>query len=356
MRAYALLLLTAACAGGAESGASAGASAPTILAADSVVLEENDSVYLGHPAFLAVLSDGGYLVTDGMQSRVHHFDARGRQVGIIGRKGKGPGEFTSPFAAIERADGSFAIADDELNRISVFGPTHELLFDISSQVTVRDAAVISSDIWLGGHNAAEETGLTRWSADSVLRSSLPIPDTYRAVPSLLGIHHAVMVDAWSDSLLVAFSGTNEFMVAGADGEPVARVSIPAARRKGVTQEALQKMANPATPFPEMFSAISSLFDLHRRSDGSIMTVHFDQALDGQAIESQVFVSLVSADRKRACVDAELELAGDIQPTIAFRGDTLLVLEQLTQELPVTTVIRKFLVEDDGCDWLPIKES
>ena len=61
-------------------------------------------------------------------------------------------------------------------------------------------------------------------------------------------------------------------------------------------------------------------------------------------------------RNAGGVDAELELAGDIQPTIAFRGDTLLVLEQLTQELPVTTVIRKFLVEDDGCDWLPIKES
>ncbi len=356
MRSLGLLLLTAACAGGAESSRSGDSSSPTILVADSVVLEEDDSLYLGHPAYLATLADGGYLITDRMQSRVHQFDARGRRVGVIGRKGRGPGEFISPFLAVERSDGSLAIVDDELKRISVFGPTHELMFDVPSAVTIRDAALIGADIWFGGHNGAEETGLTRFSEDSVLRSSLPVPDTYRAVPSLLGIHHAVMVDAWADSLLVAFSGTNEFMVTGADGVPVAEVTVPAARRKGVTREALQAMANPATPFPEMFSAISSLFDLHRRSDGSIVTVHFDQILDGQAIESQVFVSLVSADRSSACVDGQVDLTGDIQPVISFRGDTLLVLEQLTQQQPVVSVIRKFLVEDDDCSWQPIKED
>ena len=37
---------------------------------------------------------------------------------------------------------------------------------------------------------------------------MPIPDTYRAIPPLAGIHHAVQLDAWGDSLLVAFSFQN----------------------------------------------------------------------------------------------------------------------------------------------------
>lgn len=342
--------------GGRSLGSSDGSSPPTVVFLDSVLLEENDSLYIGDPDYLLPLSDGGYLVTDGMQARLLHFDASGRRIGVIGQKGKGPGEFTSPLTTIERQDGSLAVADANLDRITVFDSSLEPAFAISTPAIIRGAALVGADIWLAGSNQAQGTGLTRWTEDTILRSSLPVPETYRAIQPLAGIHHAVRIDSWGDSLLVAFSGTNEFMVAGADGVPAETVSVPAVRRKGVTRDALQRMANPATPFPEMFSAISALVRLHRRSDGSIVTVHYDQTLDGQAIESQVFVGLVSADRKRACVDAELELTGDIQPTIAFRGDTLLVLEQLTQELPVTTVIRKFLVEDDGCDWLPIKES
>ncbi|HEU4799488.1 MAG TPA: 6-bladed beta-propeller [Gemmatimonadales bacterium] len=354
----ALVVLAAACSGGgAPGGTGVGMGAPpTVVVSDSVVLEENDSLYLGDPAYLAPLSSGGYLVTDGMQARVVHFDADGRLVGVIGNKGRGPGEFASPFAVIERPDGTIAVSDAELDRISVFDATHELMFDVSTAAIVRDAALIGPDVWLAGTNQADATGLTRWTADTVLRSSLPIPDTYRAIPPLAGIHHAVQLDAWGDSLLVAFSGTSEIMLAGPDGVPVAAVTVPAVRRKGVTREALQKMANPATPFPEMFSAISALFGLHRRSDGSIMAVHFDQVLDGNAIESEVFASLLSADRTRACVDAPVALVGETQPVIAFRGDTLLVLEQLTQSEPVVTVIRKLLVEDDACAWQPITES
>ena len=352
------LALAVACGGDASPGrgASGDANPPTVVFQDSVVLEETDSLYLGDPAHLASLSDGGYLVTDGMQARVLRFDSHGRQVGIVGRKGRGPGEFTSPMVAIERRDGSIAVADDELDRISVFDASHEPAFEVANAAIVRGAALIGSDVWLGGTNQAEATGLTRWTTDTVLRSSLPIPDTYRAIPPLAGIHHAVKVDSWVDSLLVAFSGTNEFMVTGADGVPVSEVTVPAVRRKGVTREALQKMANPMTPFPEMFSAISALFGLHRRSDGSIVTVHFDQILDGNAIESEVFVSLVSADRSQACVDARVELVGETQPVIAFRGDTLLLLEQLTESQPVVSLIRKFLVEDDDCTWQPMAES
>ena len=354
----ALVVLAAACSGDGAPGDDAvgKGTPPTVVFSDSVVLEENDSIYLGEPDYLSPLADGGYLVTDGMQARVLHFDAHGRLVGVFGGKGKGPGEFASPFAVIERPDGTIAVSDAELDRISVFDPSHELLFGISTAAIVRDAAVIGPDVWLAGTNQDKATGLTRWTGDTVLHSVLPIPDTYRAIPPLAGIHHAVRVDAWGDSLLVAFSGTSEIMVAGPDGVPVDEVTVPAIRRKGVTREALQTMANPTTPFPQMFSAISALFGLHRRSDGSIVTVHFDQVLDGNAIESEVFASLLSADRTRACVDAPLALVGETQPVIAFRGDTLLVLEQLTQAEPVVTVIRKLLVKDDDCAWQPIRES
>jgi hypothetical protein len=77
-------------------------------------------------------------------------------------------------------------------------------------------------------------------------------------------------------------------------------------------------------------------------------------LDGNAIESVVWLSLVSADRKHACVDGSVPVHGGGHPYVGFVGDTLLVTEQEAQDDPVRTVIHRYLVSAAGCEWEELK--
>lgn len=67
----------------------------------------------------------------------------------------------------------------------------------------------------------------------------------------------------------------------------------------------------------------------------------------------LFVNIVSIDFTHACVDARLPLGRDAQRWISIAGGTLAVLEQLVtaSDRPVT-IVRRFLLDQSTCAWLP----
>jgi hypothetical protein len=106
----------------------------------------------------------------------------------------------------------------------------------------------------------------------------------------------------------------------------------------------------------MFSLLSALFAVHRRSDGTVALVHGDGHIDGRRITDSLWVSVLSTDRQRACVDTFLLTTEDAQPLVAFADDALLVLEQRLAGQRVTTTIRRYAIRTDGCLWLPTGPS
>jgi hypothetical protein len=46
--------------------------------------------------------------------------------------------------------------------------------------------------------------------------------------------------------------------------------------------------------------------------------------------------------------------GGGHPYIGFAGDTLLVTEQEAQDDPVRTVVHRYAVESEGCEWEELK--
>ena len=66
---------------------------------------------LGRLSGVAVDHQRTVYVSDMSEARVWVFDAQGRSVGSIGRRGRGPGEFESPTGAAIAPDGRLVIRD-----------------------------------------------------------------------------------------------------------------------------------------------------------------------------------------------------------------------------------------------------
>lgn len=65
---------------------------------------------------------GGYLIADRHAGRVRLFNATGKQVGLVGRPGNGPGELQEPSAAVELPDGRIIVLQRATPRLTIFRP------------------------------------------------------------------------------------------------------------------------------------------------------------------------------------------------------------------------------------------
>ena len=319
-----------------------------------VVLEESDSLYLSSPGDFAIdPDDGSFYVADAFAGHVLQVDRRGRPVRVFGKKGRGPGEFSQ--VALMFAHGPHLVVEDVgLQRFSRFG-RQSGVFERSLRHggILGDAVVTGDTAWLGLQNMDRGTGVARWDLRSdSLEYLVPVPAEYRASPPLAGIFNGVSLAAWADTLLVGFQGSDELYLYSTRGEPLDTVAVPVRRRKGVPDDVAARLQK--LDYPGMFGALSALFDLARLPDGRVALVHFDQQLAGPRIIADVYVTLLSADRRSACVDEKLPLSRDTQPRTAFRGDTLFVLEQtLTAAGQPRTAIAAYRVSAGACRWTPV---
>lgn len=84
---------------------------------------ERSEASFGTITGLAIDARGHLYVSDAQDHRVLVFDAAGRQVGTIGRKGQGPGEFQHPTSLAIAKDGSLWVR--ESNRVQRFVPERD---------------------------------------------------------------------------------------------------------------------------------------------------------------------------------------------------------------------------------------
>ena len=89
---------------------------------------------------IALVSEHTACVIDSFELRVHCSDSVGTVIGIFGREGEGPGEFLRPVLLERVPDGTLAVIDLKLNRLSVFEPDGVL----RSQTTVRRSFIATA--------------------------------------------------------------------------------------------------------------------------------------------------------------------------------------------------------------------
>ena len=319
-----------------------------------VVIRESDTLYLANPRFLALTDSGDFYVSDGFFEHVVRFNRGGDPVVVIGQKGSGPGEFRSVGLILPLDDGRIAIGDNSLRRLTFFNQASGIpLSSMSYNGIIYHGQADAGGIWLGALNMERRTGIARYGGgDSISQYLVPVPREYALGGPLAGIYSGVALVAWKDTLLVAFAGSNKIYLADTLGRVSDSVAVPQRRRRGVPPNT-QEFFSPEhqRTQPDMFAAMSEFYWIHRLSDGRILAAHRDGHIDGRLITATLYVSILSADLKTACVDARIPSTGDSPVVADFKGDTVFVLKQRvdSSDHPVSTLLG-YLLDETDCEW------
>ena len=86
------------------------------------LLDGPEEYLFGRIWSVAVNDDGTMYVLDRLEQHVRVFDSLGVHLQTLGRRGKGPGEFSSAEAIAMLPDGRLTVRDPENQRVTVFGP------------------------------------------------------------------------------------------------------------------------------------------------------------------------------------------------------------------------------------------
>lgn len=347
---------------------------------DSVVLLESDSVFVGKPGVTFLIGDEGrFYIPDQSSNRLLVFSGSGMPVGPVGRFGGGLGEFRSigTFGAIV---GDLVLHDDDGGRrINVFDrETLTPLVTVPYQgylswVAVSgerqvDLSLVDQGLWrVGGVGSSLDlSGISATSpvaSREVLRANITTaPDAYTRYPMLFQWVSAKMISSGRERI-IAYGGV-DYLVHEAEGQPASTVSIPACDRRGNPTEVLERkfrakpsvQAELARLAEDNSTLISALVGLWRLSDGRLLIWYQDPMRDGAVFKGVAYLSVIEPGLGRACVDAKVVAPGTGLARLTMHDDMIYLLDQMISEEgerpTVTTVIRKYAIDDSQCTWLP----
>ena len=358
-----ICLLSTACSGGDDKVSRVAASlhGPSVTLVDSTSLLEPEKLSLGgYTSFFARTRNGHVFVNDMQFRRLIHFDSIGRFVNAIGKPGDGPGEFNLPGPlGILPGDSTVMVIDVNRRWAS--------LFDTRTGSYLRGFAVPFQDI---GTNWTVQGGVIsfalnasrplfgRWtlSGDSVELIGT-VPRRLRGesgVTAAYGRSEIVVTDSNAIALLPTEPGLDVFT---ADGKLVGWVRLPAARRRGEPFDLIAQQKKIARSDRNQVLG-SSVAAFHKLSSGMLVAVHLDMTVASAGPHSvryadfKMFATLISADLRRACIDAPLPIVTDVPPIPTFVGDTMFVLTRhVLESNQVRSVVYGFVIGSNGCDWV-----
>lgn len=360
----AALVLAAGC---GRRGAAADAGGPTIRELSRVTLQETAGVYVARPGGVAVDGQGRVLLTDYFQKWIVEFDRSGRFVARYGAPGQGPGEFNAIGETVLVTD-SLVGAADYRNRAFHFFDRGSRRY-VGSRRLMRHAGtgkMVDGTAWLTSVNTQTRLGMSVWPLSGeridersaelppVEANLVPLPAEYVQSEPLRGTYALAHAAPWADSALVGFAAGPYLVVVDRAGAVRDSVAVPVARRRGIPEGIVQELSRSRSfDAAALFRRLSGLYGLSRTADGHFVIVHIDPELHGgNRITGRLFVSLLSPDRGRACVDREIPVSQVSQPLVALRGDSVYVVEQQMEgETGSATTLTAYRVTPDGCDWL-----
>jgi hypothetical protein len=350
-----VLGLVAACDAGDDT-AAATSDMPTLALLDSVVLDERGDEYVTALGGFLVSPGGEYFVGDGFGGRVLRFAAHGGRLGIYGRPGRGPGELDTPSRLALAGDSLLVVADSRAGKLE--------LYDLASRAhrrTIRFDGYVyglhvrGDTIWVGAPSVQHRLGMARLTVGDTVATErwLPFPSTYADSSLLADRYAAIAFGVWGDTLLASYHGAPYWTLGTPDGRMRDTLVVPAVRRHGVPADLAARLQRIRSQ-QEQFSLSSWPVEPHRLPDGRVAMVHMHSHLsEALAVTMTGFVSIVTADLARACVDAPLAFSPDGMARVAWRGDTLLTAEQVVQGDAARVIVKRYRVDTAGCAWRPV---
>ena len=330
-------------------------SGPELVALDSIVLRESPDSFIGEPLGLDVGPAGNLLVGDNRSHYVHVYDRDGALVRRLGRPGPGPSEFTmGPQALVANDSVLVAEAGPQVSALDL--RTGEGLWTrrVPSTAFPPATPLASRDGWfyflLVDRENRSILARFRSGEDSLDRGG-PYPGwigksnlldqvfTHMAVAALPG-DSVALVNQVADTLYV-----------GPYRGPFAEIPIAVKHRRGARPELLAQVSD-ADPqgAADFVYELSIPWDVHRLSSGEFAYIAADLQRHESHFGAKLYLSVIDPAGRRTCPDAELPVPTDPMAQAAFVGDTLLLLHQAIEDSTPRTIVRRYLISTDGCDW------
>lgn len=348
---------------------------PQFRLIDSLVLEENDTLYLGKPEMGFVVDDSGLIyVADEFWNHVVRFRPNGKIDRVFGRAGDGPGEFRSTTRVAATMDTLVVLASS--GRLKVFNrSTGRFYFERTfGRGLLGDVQLHGDHLMLALYDFGSGRGVLSWPLAEFLQQSkasaadppsanlVDMPPEYSAYPGLREDFGGTSMALWGDTMMVGHDAVNYVVLYTTLGVPLDTIDLPTRVRRGVPRTALPLFARGRQrTLQESAGAISFLVQMWRLPNGEMLLWHqqnrIEQTGEQYKFFGQDFMTLLSADRRRACVDASIPFPGSEWPRLSVHGDTVLALDQIIAGKDSTrgvSVIRRYQIADTHCTWLPVQ--
>ena len=346
-----------------------GVAGPAIVQVDSLLLEETE-FHLGRPYSLSADTvDGSFLIADGYLGRLLRFARDGRYMRAYGRPGEGPGEFEGLGRGFILSDSIVVGRDNHRNLLTRFSREGEHLGSTRYEGSKDGWAAVVGDVALLPTIDLEShkmVSLWDWRRDEMLGTAIDLPVPYRRSLRGRDIYFGVLagssIVAWADTMLVGTVAENELYLATWDDRMLDTLHLPRARRRGVPDDVQERVDDPSNQvsFKDRMEMLSTLEGLYRMPDGSTVAVHHDGIVDGEPpmVEflAEVYVTVLSPDRRTACVDGPVEFANQLRTQITAARDTLFLLDRTLTAVGDTmkSWIRVYEIDTSRCGWLPVR--
>ncbi len=326
---------------------------PRVESLGSVRLQERDSMIVAKPLAVAIDPlDGSYYIADNFVGRVTRWSRQGEFVTAYGAASV-PRAKTKYLWSVFLVDSSVVLVDLSARELRSFDRRTGALVGTRSFRGVPWRIISAQDgdsVWLGARDPARSTAVLRWDVtnDSVAGlATLPAAFTR---DRRLGPFIEVPLARWADTLLVGFSPT-ALRLLDSRGTLLDTITVPARRRRGWSTAALRRV-DPRNG-PGLVTAVSSLFGVHRLPSAETALLYYDYHQRGGGLSALIFVTLLSNDRRRACVDTQIPISADLLPVTQMRGDTLFVLSQRVIGGKPTAIISLFRITNEQCVWTAV---
>ncbi|MEZ4457416.1 MAG: hypothetical protein R2882_12855 [Gemmatimonadales bacterium] len=324
------------------------------------MLLEPDTAQIGRFANIATARSGDLFVSDLSGGRVLRFGRDGSLRMTIGRSGSGPGELRGPTQpALVNDDSVLVVMDPRSSALS--------LFDVRNggflrrvQTPFREPGhrwTFAGDTAVFGLTFSSAT-LARWPVpdDSVTTVGAVDPRLSQSGPVFLNYGKTEVVPH-GEAYLAAVPTVPGLQVLNSAGRTIARVDLPPRGRRGIPPDLIERhMADQRDGKPFQYRA-SVVADLATLTDGYFAVIWVDLDLINnerpEPSNARFFVSLLSPDLGRACIDIPFRVASDTPlPFPGFSGDTIVAFaRQILPNGRLRSVVYRYALNRDDCQWI-----
>ena len=262
--ACALAILATACNTSTPESASPVKLDDVVAWAEPVTLEESAEVI--NVAISATLDPlGGFFVADAREGQFRRYAPDGSLLAAFGKKGKGPGEFERPVAAVRFASGEI-LAVDKFARAALFEQSgSELVQTYALPVgPVEDVEILNDSLVLVsaaplGNRLGEQLHIWDRRSNSIVRSFFtpPVDPAMQAEANMVAASFAAVRN---DTIAAVFATADTVYLFDLEGRNIDKVPLPSSSFRPITNMPADMASNPRAPiqWASSFDLISAI--------------------------------------------------------------------------------------------------